>query len=1065
MKQILLSCTIILCFLRLHAQVNIKGTVLDAGTGQPIEGAMVQSRSGSIAAVTTVTGSFEIRLPSLQDSLLVQHGSYSPRWVSVAGSSNGVLPPVLLQAAYNQLEEVPVSTGLQLLSKERATGSFDKISASRLNEQVGSNILARLEGVASGLYADNKTNAASGSLSIRGLSSINGPRVPLIILDNFPYEGDINNINPNDVESISILKDAAAASIWGTRAGNGVIVITTKKGRLNQALNISVNNNISFTRSPDLFYDKKINSSDFIDVELFLYEQGFYNSNISSTARPVLSPVVEILVRRDNGSISPAMANNYIDAYRSKDSRNDWNKYLYNTGVNRQHALTLNAGTDKMSWNASVGLDDNKDNLGAGFKRITGKTDQRFLIGKRLQLSAGLMYSTIHSTAGRPGYGGIQPASGDLPPYVMLADEAGRPLPVMRTYSQGYLDTAGAGKLLNWNYYPLTDYKNVDNSIRQQELLATAGLKYDFTKALGIELGLQHQEASSDATQLYNAQSFAARDLVNGFSSIDYSTGAVTYLIPRGGIRNDAHTRTKSYNIRGQLNFNKRFGQQQLNAIAGYDVRQIKSNGHSATTYGYNAGNLSYAPVDFSRQYPHFITGANTLINDGVGFSDKTNRFLSFFGNAAYTLQSRYTFSLSGRRDASNLFGVNTNNKWSPLWSAGTAWEISREKFFRMPWMDFLKARVTYGKSGNADPSRSAYTTIQYLTPNAFTFLPTARIDQFANPSLKWEQVSMMNIGLDFKAFKDRLSGSIEHYRKKAINLIGIAEVDYTAVSTSTLNKNSAQMKGSGWDIVLNSENTKGAFSWRTNLLWSINSDKITRYFIPTKDGYFFVGDGNSINPVIGRPVYSLYSYRWAGLDPATGDPRGYLGDTLSTNYNALTSDGTQLSDLVYHGRSLPKQFGSIGNTFSYRGLSITARVAYKFGYYFRNPGLRYSQLFNNGRAPASFAERWQKPGDELGTHVPSLTYPADYNRDLFYAFSEVLVEKGDHIRLQYISLSYNLPARVLPRKSIRGINCYVSIKNIGILWRANKSGTDPDYPVGSILPGRNTALGFTVNF
>jgi hypothetical protein len=635
----------------------------------------------------------------------------------------------------------------------------------------------------------------------------------------------------------------------------------------------------------------------------------------------------------------------------------------------------------------------------------------------------------------------------------------------MRTYRQAYLDTAGGGRLLNWNYYPLTDHQYNSNISRQQQVLATLGLQYNITHSLSFDLGYQYQHTATEAAFLQGAQSFAARDMVNSFSTINYSTGTVSYTIPKAGILTSTNGTIKTYNIRGQLNFAKRIRQQQLNAIAGYDVRETKSSSQSFTVYGYNQNILTYAPVDLSRQYPHFITGYNTTIPDGTGFSAKTNRFVSFYGNAAYTLHSKYTASFSARRDASNLFGVTTNNKWTPLWSAGTAWEISREKFYKLHWLQFLKARFTYGISGNADPSRSAFTTIQYLGSNAYTLQPVARIDQFANPSLRWEKVAMFNAGIDFKAFKDRINGSIEHYRKKATDLIGIAEVDYTGVSAYTLNKNTAQMKGNGWDIIINTQNTTGKFRWETNLLWSINTDKITRYYIPGKDGYLFVGNGSSINAMTGKPVYSIYSYRWAGLDPLTGDPRGYLADTISKNYSAITGAGTQIGDLVYHGRSLPKIFGSIGNSFNYKGLSLTARVVYKFGYFFRKPALLYSLLFNNSRGPASYAERWQQPGDEIKTNVPSLVYPANSNRDRFYAFSETLVEKGDHIRLQYVTVSYSLPARLLRQKTIKGVNFYVSLNNIGLLWRANNSGIDPDYPINAVLPGRTTSLGASFNF
>jgi TonB-linked SusC/RagA family outer membrane protein len=1049
----------------LTAQTKLNATLTDAETGEPVAGATIQLAGRNIGSISTGKGQFVIDFFEEADSLLISHGLYQAlRWPLTSRAVGGSTI-IYLRRNYRSLDAVEVSTGLQVIAKERATGSFDKINASRLNEQVSTDVLSRLENIGSGIYMDKKTSALNPAMSIRGLSSINGPRSPLIILDNFPYEGNLNNINPNDVESITILKDAAAASIWGTRAGNGVIVITTKKAKFNQRLSISLNNNITYSQQPDLFYDKKISSSDLIDVEQYLYGRGYYNSSINSSSKPVLSPVVELLVKKANGSMPPAEADAAIDFYRNTDTRNDLKNYLYQTGVNRQHALSMSAGNAIMSWNASAGIDQNINNLAAGYNRATLKTEQRIQLHKKLQLQTGIMFTSSKAVSGRPGYGDISTSSGDLPGYVLLANEEGAAIPVMRTYRQSYLDTVGSGKLLNWNYYPLEDYKYNNNSSRVTDILATAGLQYEILKGLSAQVMYQYQQQISRDRFLQGAGSYAARDLVNGASSINYTTGVVSYTIPRGGILTNSSSVLKSQNFRGQLNFNRRFKQHAIDAIAGADIRELHTTGESFKVYGYNDDILTSGNVDYSRSYRHFINGGNLFIPSGVGFSDKLNRFVSFYGNTAYTFKQRYTLSASARRDASNLFGVSTNNKWTPLWSTGAAWDISRENFYKIRWLDFLKLRVTYGLSGNADPARSAYTTIQYLNPHPYTQEPGARIDQYKNPSLRWEQTAMLNMGIDFRTINNRISGSVEYYHKKSTDLLANTRVDYTAVATPTLTKNVAAMKGSGWDIVLNSRNTNGQIEWETNLLWSMNTDKVTKYFVANENGSSYVGTGTSINAFIGRPVYSLYSYRWAGLDALTGDPMGYNADTVTKNYTLLTGTATQIGDLVYHGRALPKIFGSMGNTLRWKSISLTARITYKFGYYFRLNAIRYSELYSSYRAPAEFADRWQQPGDELNTHVPSMVYPVNVRRDNFYSNSELLVQRADHIRLQYLSASYNLPAPLLGRSRIRSAQLYFNINNIGILWRANTAGIDPDYRNSSLPPGRTFAMGANLNF
>ena len=247
--------------------------------------------------VTNSEGEFSIRLTIFPDTLTISYIGHPP--VKRLVNKKDLVIQILLPGAEDQvLNEVQVSTGYQRIPKERATGSFSVISNKVFNQQVSTDILSRLEAVANGLKVDRLSSVGSSKLSIRGLSSINGPKDPLIILDNFPYEGDITGINPNDVQDITLLKDAAAASIWGAKAGNGVIVITTKKGSYNQPISVEVAANMTIGEKPNLFYNKQISSGDFIDAETFLFNNKYRFSDTSASSRPVFSPVYEILFKK-----------------------------------------------------------------------------------------------------------------------------------------------------------------------------------------------------------------------------------------------------------------------------------------------------------------------------------------------------------------------------------------------------------------------------------------------------------------------------------------------------------------------------------------------------------------------------------------------------------------------------------------------------------------------------------------------------------------------------------------------------------------------------------------------
>lgn len=273
-----------------------------------------------------------------------------------------------------------------------------------------------------------------------------------------------------------------------------------------------------------------------------------------------------------------------------------------------------------------------------------------------------------------------------------------------------------------------------------------------------------------------------------------------------------------------------------------------------------------------------------------------------------------------------------------------------------------------------------------------------------------------------------------------------------------------------GLDIELSSLNTTGKIKWSTTLNFSYNEDKITKLFLSNKQGSAFVGGPGllSLTRVEGNPVYGIYSYRWAGLDPANGDPMGYLNGQVSKNYTNLTGAATQLSDIVYNGRALPAVFGAIRNTLTYRAFSLSANITYKFNYYFKKESINYSQLFTTGTGHSDYEKRWQQPGDELKTDVISMPYPSNSARDAFYNGSEILVRKGDHIRLQYISLSYEFKKGAGLPLPFQRLQCYMTMNNIGILWRANKDGLDPDYHTATTAvppPPMSLSLGLRVAF
>jgi hypothetical protein len=365
------------------------------------------------------------------------------------------------------------------------------------------------------------------------------------------------------------------------------------------------------------------------------------------------------------------------------------------------------------------------------------------------------------------------------------------------------------------------------------------------------------------------------------------------------------------------------------------------------------------------------------------GFSGLFSRSVSAYTNAAYIYNDRYTVSLSARKDGANIFGTSTNNKWKPLWSAGFKWDLDKELFYHLDWLPELKFRITYGYQGNVNNSiAGVLTTVTSSTLDRY-LLPYSTILNNPNPDLRWEKIGQTNIALDYALKNDRISGTIEYYLKKGTDIIGETELPPSSGVTS-ISANTADIKGRGFDISINTRNLSGKIEWTTAFLFSYAHEWVTKYKIPPSTIDLYVNGG--INPIVGKPVNALYSYRWAGLDPNSGNPQGYLNHQVSTNYAQLTTS-TNLDDMIYEGPRVAPYFGSLTNSFRWKDLSFSFLIIYKFGNYFRRPSINYSSLFSGNPGHTDYTLRWQKPGDEKFTNVPSFVYPANLSRIYSYIF------------------------------------------------------------------------------
>ncbi len=1061
---IILSIQLLFSSYAFSQSFSLKGKIINEA-GEPVSSATITLKGTKRIVISGNQGMFEFTRVRPGDTLKVSSIGYETIEHVITG--NTFIRITLLQESKKLREVEIVNTGYQKIPKERATGSFDFIGNETLNQQVGTNILKRIEGVSSGVLFDNNklinSQHKNDNITVRGLSTINASTAVLIVLDGFIYEGDINNINPNDIESITVLKDAAASSIWGARAGNGVIVINTKKGKLNQKLKVGFNTNVMVNPKPDLNYLPQVSSTDEINMEEFLFNNGFFNSAITSPYQ-ALTPAVEVFNKRKMGLISAEDSAKDINSLKAIDSREQYRKYFLRNAVTQQYSLNLSGGGAVNAFTFSIGYNRNLGELRTVSDQINLHLNNSIRPLKNLLINIGAYYTNNNRTSGLPAYNTIT-VGGRQVPYLQFADAAGNPLPVVTAYRNKYTDTAGEGKLLSWEYVPLQDYKYNIGKTHLNELYANLGIQYKLSEALNVEVKYQYQKQQTNTSQLADINSYSTRSLINQFTQIDNTTGTVNYIIPKGGIKNLYNSFTGSYTGRAQLNFSNTWGNRGLSAIAGMELRQVQQTSDQNVIYGFQEDPLQYSNVDLVNYYPTFVDGSYQKIPGNLSFGNTIHRFVSFYGNASYSYKNKYVISASGRQDGSNIFGANTNDKWKPLWSVGALWKLSKESFYKSSLFSTINVRVTYGYSGNVDLSKTAAAVATYFTDAPATGFPYAMIRTINNPNLRWEKTSMLNAAIDFVAGQGHISGTLEYYHKKGTDLYGSTPYDYTTWGGSrTIVKNVAAISGNGVDVTLNTRTLVGKFKWNTVLLFNYNSDKTTKY--ETTEANKIVsklGGGGLIIPVIGKPLYSISAYKWGGLD-ANGNPQGYVDGKKSTDYNAIFTEGFKKGsegNVVYVGPSSPPIFGSLINTFGYKGISLSVNLIYKLGYYFQKAALSYSGLINYGAGTRDYDKRWMRPGDELKTNVPSFVYPVDGSRDGFYALSEATVLKADNIRIQYINLSWLLPFK---NSNFQNIELYINASNLGIIWRANKENLDPDYPT-SLLPEKSYAFGIRANF
>lgn len=965
---------------------------------------------------------------------------------------------------------ITINTGYQSIARERSAGSIAKPNMDILkNRSTAMNIIQRLDGLVPGLTINNAPGATP--VLVRGLTSINSSRAPLYVVNGIPI-ADISTVNPDDVEDITVLKDATSAAIWGAKAANGVIVVTTKKGQSNAKLKINYDAFVNFQGKPDLSYQNMMNSSQYIQTvsEIFndptyswktIYPYTTISTPVTGGSAPV-SPHETIWYNQAN--LPQSQVNAALAQLASQNNLQQISDLWYRNASLMKHSLSLAGGGNKYSFYGSINYINTQNSTpNQKDQNYTMNLRQDFRFNDRIKMY--LITDLQHQNTSAANM--IQPTATFLP-YAMFLNPDGSNADLSWLYRtdevrKGYEQ----GSLVDLRYNPLNEINTGNSTGNLIRGRVTAGVTVNIWDGLRYEGVFGITRAQNKTTNLLDQNNYAVRSELASFTIAASNPGErPTYLLPEnGGHYTTANAINKDWTVRNQLVYDKAWNNKhQLTLLVGQEAQEQFNNTTTSKIRGYNSQLMSYGVIDYAalaEGVPNTVMPtagtSSSLFPDYFNETEYTQRISSYYANGGYTFLGKYTFNGGIRIDESNLFGKDKSAQNRPVWSVGLAWELGKESFMKShTWLDRLALRSSYGITGNSPEvgtaaSSDILTVVTNLNYPGGTGLS---LQMPANRALSWETTKTFNVGIDFAILGNRLSGTIDLYHKKTEDLIGEMTLNpFTGFPTIT--GNAGKMTNKGIDLSISSANLQqGALKWRTTFNMAYNQNKITSLnsTIPISLGSDMITQAY----LEGYPAFSVFAYTYAGLDHL-GDPQIRLNDGSV----AKARNVAKPEDVKYMGSFQPKWSGGMNNTFGYKDFSLSVNLIYNLGYVFRRDvASSYSgrDMFLadaqfNGNLNADFVNRWKKPGDEAFTNIPAYLPSAteDVNRrDIdYYCYADINVEDASYIKFRDITLSYSLPKKLIGKIKADAVTFRAQLSNI-MLWKANNVGIDPEFQTGT---------------
>ena len=1063
-RKIVLSLIAVFVFLAYATAQNrqISGTVSDAN-GHPVAGATVIVDGTSLGTTTNTAGEYTLSAP-VNGTLVVTFVGFEPQQLPIAGKTR---INVTMKEEAQAIDDVIV-VAFGTAKKEAFTGSAAVIKSDEIAKVQTSNVATALVGRVAGV----QTSSTSGdlgktpSIRVRGFGSINAGKEPLWIVDGMPYEGDLDNLNTNDIESMTVLKDAASNALYGARGANGVIMVTTKKAKSGDAV-VTIDAKWGVNSKALEEYDVITSPAQYYETH-FKALYGYYaqtnpaakayalaSSGLTSNGTGGLGynvytvPEGQALIGT-NGKLNPNATLGRKIIYNGQEywlTPDDWIDEAYQSAFRQEYNVNISGATERSSFYASLGYLDNTGIIkSSALERYTARLKADYQAKKWLKVGGNMSYAHFSNSNGNSNEGSASSTAN------IFAFSAQMP-PIYPVYIRD-----GSGRIMvDDNGYQMYDYGDKGNAGLTRPLLPGAnGLQTSWLNKKKAE-GNAFSGSGFVDISLYKGLKLT----VNGSTNIDETR--TTYLnnqyygqfAEAGGTISKYHTRDIAYNLQQILNYNETFGKHNVGLMVGHEYYQKKYyylSGTKSKLFSYDNEELGGAVVDGA--------GAHSYIDD---YNSE-----GYFMRAQYDYAGRYFVSGSYRRDASSRFPPD--HRWGNFWSVGAAWLLNQENWFDAPWVNMLKLKASYGSQGNDNIGNYLYTDTYSIENNNGEI--AVLFGQKGNPNITWETNTNLNIGTEFGFWNNRLSGSVDFFNRKTSDMLFAFSVP-SSLGYSSYYANVGDMVNRGVEVELNADLIR-----TKNVLWSFNlnlthvKNEVT-YLAPEHksttvegykgyiDGSYFVGEG--------LPLYTYYLRSYAGVDPETGaslwykDVKGDDGKITRTK----TSDYTSATRYL-HDSAIPSVYGGFSTSVSAYGVDFSISFNYQIGGKVYDSGYASFMSSPYGTTVGTnyhkdILKAWTP--ENKGSDIPRLQYGDQYTTSV----SDRFLTDASYLNISNINVGYTLPSKITQKFGVQKLRVYLACDNV-VYW-SKRQGLDPRYSFtgatnfSNYSPIRTISGGVTVQF